>query len=249
MLRVFSASASAILVVSVASGCASSPRPSSDEVPPPDSTSMQHASSFRATGNEPGWRLDITEDSMTLLLDYGQSRVVAATPPVQMMGDRRRYGATTSEGSLTAIISDSICMDTMTGMPHPNAVTVESRGSTLHGCGGDPAALLRGPEWVVEDLEGGAVVDRSRMTLRFGDDGRISGRASCNSYFGTYTLTGERLVVSRIGATKMACAPALMTQESKFLDVLGNVHHFSLSPDGALILHTADGRTLTGKRG
>jgi heat shock protein HslJ len=210
---------------------------------------MNDASSFRASGNEPGWRLDITEDSMTLLLDNGQSRVAVARPPVQMTGDRRRYATTAAGRSLTASVADSICSDTMTGMPYPTTVVVEFGDRTLRGCGGDPAALLRGGEWVVEDLDGGGMIDGSRVTLQFGDDGRISGRASCNRYFGAYTLTGERLAVSQLGATKMACAPALMTQESSFFDLLGNTQRFSVSSDGALILHTADGRTLTARRG
>jgi len=47
----------------------------------------------------------------------------------------------------------------------------------------------------------------------------------------------------------MACAPALMRQEDLFLDVLRNLQRFTLSPDGALILHTGDGRTITARRG
>jgi hypothetical protein len=39
-----------------------------------------------------------------------------------------------------------------------------------------------------------------------------------------------------------------MTQESSFFDLLGNTQRFSVSSDGALILHTADGRTLTARR-
>jgi heat shock protein HslJ len=133
-------------------------------------------------------------------------------------------------------------------MPYPRTVVVEFGDRTLRGCGGEPAALLHGAEWLVEDLDGGGMIDGSRVSLQFGDDGRISGQASCTRYFGTYTLTGERLAVSQLGATKMACAPALMTQESSFFDLLGNTQRFSVSSDGALILHTADGRTLTALR-
>ena len=248
MRRVLRASATTVVAACAVSGCASSSPPASGGVQS-DIISSSDTSSFRASGNEPGWRLDITEDSMTLLLDNGQSRVAAAKPPVQMTGDRRRYVATAAGRSLTASVADSICSDTMTGMPHPNTVVVEFGDRTLRGCGGEPSALLRGPEWVVEHLDGGGVIDRSSVTIQFGDDGRISGRASCNRYFGTYALTGERLVVSQLAATKMACAPPLMTQESRFLDLLGNAQRFSLTSDGALQLHSADGGTLTARRG
>ena len=37
----------------------------------------------RATGNEPGWRLDIGSTELTLLTNFGQTRLVAATPIAQ----------------------------------------------------------------------------------------------------------------------------------------------------------------------
>jgi heat shock protein HslJ len=40
-----------------------------------------------------------------------------------------------------------------------------------------------------------------------------------------------------------------MGQEDLFLDVLKNVQRFTLTPDGALILHTGDRRTITARRG
>jgi len=115
--------------------------------------------------------------------------------------------------------------------------------------GAFPAALLQGAEWVVEDINRTGIIDRSRATINFGTDGRISGRASCNTYTGEYTLTGEGLTVAKTATTRMACAPALMRQEDLFLDVLRNLQRFTLSPDGALILQTGDGRTITARRG
>jgi len=115
--------------------------------------------------------------------------------------------------------------------------------------GAFPAALLPGAEWVVEDINRTGLIDRSRATLNFGTDGRLSGRASCNTYSGEYTLTAEGLTVAKIATTRMACAPALMRQEDLFLAVLRNLQRFTLSPDGALILHAGDGRTITARRG
>lgn len=121
-------------------------------------------------------------------------------------------------------------------------------GLTLNGCGGDPAALLQGGEWVVEDLRGGGIVDRSRITLNFGTDGRVGGAASCNRYTAAYALSGEGLTISKAAATMMACAPALMQQERLFLDLLAQVRHFTLDATGALVLHAADGRTISARR-
>jgi heat shock protein HslJ len=120
-------------------------------------------------------------------------------------------------------------------------------GKQLKGCGGDPGALLQGAEWVVEDINGTGIIDSSRVTLNFSADRRLSGRASCNTYTGAYTLTGETLTISKTGVTRMACAPGLMRQEDLFLDVLKNVRGFAVGADGALILRAGDGRTVTAR--
>ena len=149
---------------------------------------------------------------MTLVTQSGEKRV-APTPAAQRTNAFTRY-ATRIEGSdVTATIFNRPCQDTMTGMPHPYAVEVVLDGKKLTGCGGDPATLLQGREWVVEDINGKGIIDRSRATLNFGADGRVSGRSSCNNYTAQYTLTGEGLTVSKAAGTMMACEPALMQQE------------------------------------
>ena len=206
------------------------------------------STTFRARGNEPGWRLDIEGDRMTLVTQNGEKRLVTATPAAQRTNAFTRY-ATRVEGSdVTATIFNRPCKDTMTGMPHPYAVEVVLDGRKLTGCGGDPAALLQGREWAVVDINGKGIIDRSRATLNFGPDGRVAGRASCNNYTAQYTLTGEGLTVSKAAGTMMACEPALMRQEQLFLDALQNVRRFDLGPDGALILQTDDRRTITARR-
>jgi heat shock protein HslJ/uncharacterized lipoprotein YbaY len=203
---------------------------------------------FRATGNEPGWRLEITDTKMTFIGNYGQTRIEAPAPAAQTTAEFRQYEARTDGHDLIVRIFDRRCSDTMSGMPHPNEVVVVFDGKRLNGCGGDPAALLRGAEWVVEDINGAGVIDGSRVTLNFASGQRISGRASCNTYTGAYTLTGETLTFSNTAGTMMACAPALMHQENLFLDVLKNVQGFALAADGALILRAGDGRTVTARR-
>jgi heat shock protein HslJ/membrane-bound inhibitor of C-type lysozyme len=203
---------------------------------------------FRATGNEPGWWLDITGTTMTLLTEYGNRRIELPASQPETSAGLRRYTSSYGGKELKVSIFERRCADTMSGMPYPNAVVVVFEDKTLHGCGGDPAALLQGAKWVVEDLNGRGIVDRSRMTLRFGSDGRVSGRASCNKYSGTYLLTGEALTVSQAATTRKACAESLMSQEDEFLGLLRGVRRFSISPDGALILHTGDRRTIKARR-
>lgn len=204
---------------------------------------------FRATGNEPGWRLQVTDTKITFLDNYGQTRIEAPALPAETTAAFRQYAARTDGHELIVRIFDRLCSDTMTGMPYPNEAVVVFDGKQLNGCGGDPGALLQGGEWVVEDINGTGIIDPSRVTLNFAVDSRVSGRASCNTYTGAYTLTGEGLTISKTGVTMMACAPALMRQEDLFLDILKNVQGFALAPDNALILRTGDGRTMTARRG
>lgn len=123
------------------------------------------------------------------------------------------------------------------GTAQPDCVTVE------------PATLLKGEEWVIEDINAEGIIDRSRVTIRFGDDGRVAGKASCNNFMGGYSLTKNGLSFTQMATTMMACPTALMDQERKFLMILGMVTQFELKPDGALILQTDDKRTITARRG
>ncbi len=203
---------------------------------------------YRATGNEPGWRLDITAHTMALLADDGRMHIEAPTPVAESGEGFTRFRAPAAGAGLVATIFDRRCSDSMTGMPYPNAVTVAVAGRTLSGCGGDPTTLLQGADWVVEDLRGAGIVERSQVTLAFTGDGRLSGRGSCNRYTASYKLTGEGLTISKPASTKMACASALMQQERLFFDLLVQVRRFTIDPTGALVLHTANGGRITARR-
>ena len=200
---------------------------------------------LKARGNEPGWSLEIAGDTLTLVSDYGATRVEAAAV-------KSVNGAVTTwraaDKKLSVTWDEKVCADDATGMPHPASVVVVHEGKTLKGCGGDPKSLLVGGEWVVEDINGGGVIDNSRASLMFGEDGRVSGRGSCNNYNAGYTLTGEGLSFSRAAATLKACAPALMNQERKFFDTLAKVSGFSIDETGALILTTPDGGKILARR-
>src|SRR5688572_12642713 len=84
-----------------------------------------------------------------------------------------------------------------------------------------PKVELTGSTWIAEDIDGKGVIDNAQSTLVFGTDGRVSGRAACNQYGGKVTLNGASMIVDQVFSTKMACtAPALMEQESRFLEAL-----------------------------
>jgi len=132
-------------------------------------------------------------------------------------------------------------------MPYANTVTVIADGKEYRGCGGEPASLLQGGEWVADAINGDRLVENSRATLQFGTDGRVSGSSSCNTYSGQYTLTGEGLKVSNPVATLKACAPLLM-QQDKFMEILRRVERFEIDSDGALVLRAGEGHSIRARR-
>jgi heat shock protein HslJ len=202
---------------------------------------------FIAMGNEPGWRLIIEGGRMTLNADYGATEITLPAPaPAPIAGGGVFAGAATGRPVLVTVL-ERICHDTMTGMPRPFTVSVEFDGRKLDGCGGEPASLLRGA-WAVESIDGTPVLTDAKPTVVFGDDGSVSGHASCNSYSGACALTGEGLAVTGLLSTMKACPPPLMQQEDALLAVLRDVMRFERPPDGTLLLHTAGGRTIRAAR-
>lgn len=200
---------------------------------------------FTARGNEPFWAVEITETGIAFRTMEGET--ITLSPRPEPSDGTVTYLGEADGQSFSLSIADELCIDSMSGMNFPKTVTVSYGQRTFSGCGGEPASLLHG-EWGIEQIDGKPIVAGSQPTPNFGPEGRISGNASCNRYFGGYELTGEGLAFSQLGSTKMACEQALMDQEHIFLQVLGSVSRFDIDGEGKLVLHGNDGRTLTGHR-
>lgn len=79
----------------------------------------------------------------------------------------------------------------------------------------------------------------SPITIEFTTDGQVSGQASCNSYFGSYTLDGGSLISGPVGSTEMWCE-GLMEQETAFLQKLQAATGLTVA-ENRLTIHTPDG--------
>lgn len=112
----------------------------------------------------------------------------------------------------------------------------------------EPPEVLTRAEWAVEDLGGQGIVDRSRPTIAFTPEGRVSGHGSCNRFMGGYALHEAELSFSPMGTTRMACPEALMRQEQLFLALLAAVVRYEIDATGALRLVTGDGRVIVARR-
>lgn len=133
------------------------------------------------------------------------------------------------------------------GQAFAECATLASATPVIAPVEGGPPRDLTVREWVVESIDGRGVVDNSRTTLTFDQQGQIAGRAGCNRYTGSYRLQGAQLSVGSVATTRMICVPALMDQETRFLKLLDQVRAFQLQRDGSLVLRTDDQRRIVAR--
>ena len=104
-------------------------------------------------------------------------------------------------------------------------------------------ATIAGEEWQLKGMtRDEAVPDGLVVTLVFNND-RISGHAGCNSYFGSVTA-GDRpgeISFSKIGSTRMACPPATMELENRYLQALSSVTGFGFLNGSMALIWQQDG--------
>lgn len=114
----------------------------------------------------------------------------------------------------------------------------------LGGCASDAPRLETERSYRVEWIGERPLIDRSHLTITFAADGRAHGNAGCNHWFAGYTLQGDRLDFAPAGSTRKLCAPALMEQERRFLDAIGQVRRWDFNGIGQLQLWPAEGKPI-----
>ena len=114
------------------------------------------------------------------------------------------------------------------------------------------AGTLEGGPWLVEDINGGGIMDNARVDLTFdpGDQNTsmVHGNSGCNRYRGSWKQDGATIKLGPLASTMMACPPALMDTEQKFLKTLEAATTVTFEATGAAILKAPDGRRLKIRR-
>lgn len=80
------------------------------------------------------------------------------------------------------------------------------------------------------------------LYVQFDSDGKLSGHAGCNRFFGSYQLTGTDLKIEPIGMTRMACSDTVMSIEISFIEALQSAASIA-HRDGRIALQNAAGET------
>jgi putative lipoprotein len=89
-----------------------------------------------------------------------------------------------------------------------------------------PQAASPAGRWLAEDILGGGVIDRLQSTIDIAADGRTTGSGGCNRISGKAVINGSNISFGAMASTRMACAPAVMNQEAKFLNALSRTRSF-----------------------
>lgn len=108
----------------------------------------------------------------------------------------------------------------------------------------DGEDALAGTRWSVVTIAGQSVPEDSRAALLFGEDGQLSGNASCNSFSGSYSLSGSELTAGQMAVTMMACMGPLSDYERNFLTVLTGTSRISFNAEGLLVIAAQNGDSI-----
>lgn len=120
--------------------------------------------------------------------------------------------------------------------------------SVLACCIGQETLELEGTTWNLNSYvnENGlvSVLPTTKITAHF-QDGRVSGNAGCNSYLGTYHISGNTITVGSLSSTRMFCGEpeGLMEQEGNYLAALKSAAHYEIT-GSTLEMTSADGMQI-----
>lgn len=102
-----------------------------------------------------------------------------------------------------------------------------------------PVPALTDIVWTVTSIGGRPAIGALPPTLSIAADLRASGHGGCNNYFAEASLSGSAISFGPAAATRMACEPDLMTQESAYFAALAAVTGFELEGTSLRLLDAA----------
>jgi heat shock protein HslJ len=211
-------------------------------------------------GNEPSWRLDLTEAGKARFSTPDSPAVdyVGAASTLAWRKESVWRGRATAPdgGELVAFLREGACSDGMSDTVHPYSVNVSLPGGRHYaGCCRVPkeAAVLGSLEnttWLLTTLPGQslpAAQARNALTVRF-EAGRVHGFSGCNQFMGSYTLDGQRLVLGGVGGTMMACPEPAMSVESRFLKSFSGALNVAVAGNTLTLTPVSGGEALQFER-
>jgi heat shock protein HslJ len=166
------------------------------------------------------YRGSYVADGAALRIPNGLSTTRMACPEALM---RRASAFATALGRAASFVIDDDRLDLKDDMGRAVA-TFQAERRSLVGTPWQVVAYNNGAQAAVSVLEG------TRITARFGEDGRVAGIAGCNEYATAYETAETSLTIGHPEATRRACAEpeGVMAQEARFLGALRSAESFRL---------------------
>ncbi|MCK4247328.1 MAG: META domain-containing protein [Methanomicrobia archaeon] len=116
------------------------------------------------------------------------------------------------------------------------------------GCILEESPKLEGTLWILKSYvdDGGGMVNvlsGTETTAQF-QGGNVGGSAGCNTYSGSYTLSGNAITIGTLTVTLMFCTkPGIMDQETAYLSALGSATTYKIK-GSTLEMSNADGKLI-----
>jgi heat shock protein HslJ len=112
---------------------------------------------------------------------------------------------------------------------------------------GLPAEVLRA-EWILRYFDSNARaadVATEGISLKFEADNTLAGFSGCNSYSGSYRVSGQQLIIGpNLATTRMACPAAQSALETRYLNLLPTVRSYTASSSELQLVYDEDGSAL-----
>ena len=102
---------------------------------------------------------------------------------------------------------------------------------------------IDGKYWKLVELNGekvqpGEQLKKEPHMILNASEKRVNGNGGCNSFFGSYDLqAGNGISFSKIGSTKMACAPDIMQVEYKLFQAFEMTGKYTVSNDSLFLMN------------
>jgi heat shock protein HslJ len=179
----------------------------------------RYAGSYTSAGNT----LQITSPLASTMMACAQ----------ELMDQETAYLTALSEVKTYSVTGDQL---TLSNANNKSLLIYKAQSQNLSATSWEVIAYNNGKQAVTSVLAG------SNVTAEFGTDGTLSGNSGCNTYNGTYTVTGNKITISPLASTRMACSdPAgVMEQETQFLAALQTAATYNIE-NATLELRTKDG--------
>jgi len=163
----------------------------------------------------------VAGETTALVLDFDADRMVIVTGAGKIL--------------VKPVIKLSVKHLSLTGEPKETE-DEEVEDEEFEGTGADELAF-EDTTWVLEsygetgDLN--TVLEDTEISIEFiSAEGKMEGSAGCNSYFGGYEVSEDKLAMkSPIGSTMMACPAPIMNQEQEYLTILQNAESYNIEGD------------------